>query len=397
MKYKQIDMAILCIVFSGYMGLSVDIALPALSSISLAYHSTPASTQLIISLFIGVFALAQIVQGTLSDYFGRKRLILVSLGIFTISSFLCVFPVPFKLFLFFRALQAIGTAGVIIAIYAIIRNAFEGVTYEKNISYLAIGRSFSPILLAFIGGFINQYFNWRYLFIFSGSIGLLSFIVAYNIFKEIRIESYKKFQPKAIILDYKIILMNPTFIIYNIFCISTFSILLTYISSLPFLFDTIKQKSSLALGFYLGINSIFLVLGSGLTSITVSKLKNSHIIIVGLLILILAGLTMCYYLTKYEINTMAIVIPMYLLSIGIGIISPAAISMLLKPFKALSGQANALSGFFRFIIASLVSNFILQFDKVYISLTVTIITLGALNLFIALYTNYFPCKNIKVY
>jgi len=76
---------LLIAVLTALPALSIDMSLPALPDIVSAFGVSAASAQLSIGLFLVGFALAQPVCGPLSDRFGRRPVLLISLGIFAVA------------------------------------------------------------------------------------------------------------------------------------------------------------------------------------------------------------------------------------------------------------------------------------------------------------------------
>ena len=115
------------------------------------------------------------VFGRLGDYFGRKTFVIAAIVIFTTASMLCGAASSMTALLMWRALQGIGGGMMVGTAFACIPDLFpEARTRVRwqvvmSASY-GIGTAAGP----FLGGFISQYYSWRYTFYINLPVGLLS-------------------------------------------------------------------------------------------------------------------------------------------------------------------------------------------------------------------------------
>lgn len=377
----KVKSVVLCLLLSCYMGLSIDMILPSLAKMATYYKIESSTAQLVIGEFILTFAIMQLIHGSLLDYIGGKKLLLSSLAIYTISSFACALSYDFLFLLGFRIIQAFGAACALVFAYSFTREEFGLNTYKKIISYISISRSTFPIFFALIGGFVSQHYGWRSLFILSSVLGALIFIYAIRVpcFIQRKAES---FSCSLIFRDYKKIVLNASFATYTFLGVVELSILLTYLSALPFLLTPFNNITSSSVGIFIGLNSIFLVIGSSITSFFIVRISENKIIIFGLAILLFSSLMLIFFKKNSFINPSIILSSLYVTSIGLGVCGPASFSMMLKPFKSLSGQATALSGFIRFGMASIISNILLQFSEITYALSLAILILTLVSILV---------------
>ena len=86
------------------------IFLPSLPGLAETFDVSPAMAQLTVSLYVATFAIAQLAYGPLSDRFGRRRVILAGLGIYTVAPLLCAGATSIEALAAGRALQAQSAA-----------------------------------------------------------------------------------------------------------------------------------------------------------------------------------------------------------------------------------------------------------------------------------------------
>jgi EmrB/QacA subfamily drug resistance transporter len=164
----SIDSTIVAVAFSSFMKeLGVDVVW-ASWTISIYY--------------IGITT-AMPLAGNLSDTFGRKRVFLVSLILFTASSAACGFANNIYTLVVLRVLQGIGGASFLPTASGIVSDYFPE-NRERMIglftSIFPIGGIVGPNL----GGWIVAHYSWRYIFYINLPIGMVLIVLVLTLLKD---------------------------------------------------------------------------------------------------------------------------------------------------------------------------------------------------------------------
>lgn len=152
----------------------VNVALPAIQS---AFSMTPTSLQWIITAYTLTFGGFLLFGGRAADLFGRRRLFLIGLILFTVASLANGLAQTGNQLIVFRALQGLAGALMSPAALSIILVTYkEG--HERNVALavwgaVAAGGAAVGVLL---GGILTQYLDWRWNFFVNIPVG---FFVAY--------------------------------------------------------------------------------------------------------------------------------------------------------------------------------------------------------------------------
>src|ERR1700759_4501457 len=102
---------LLCVSIPSFMiNLDANIVAVSLTSISHSLHADFAAIEWVISAYTLAFATLLMPSGALADRFGRKRMLLVGLTLFTLASVVCGAARSAPLLDWARALQGIGAA-----------------------------------------------------------------------------------------------------------------------------------------------------------------------------------------------------------------------------------------------------------------------------------------------
>src|SRR5437762_6761808 len=110
--------------------------------------------------------------GWLANQFGRKRILLLSVGGFTVSSFLCGLAPSLPLLIIFRILQGATGGGLQPLSQAILMESFPPDKRGKAMAFWALGIVVAPMLGPVMGGWITDSYSWRWVFYINMPIGV---------------------------------------------------------------------------------------------------------------------------------------------------------------------------------------------------------------------------------
>ena len=379
MTQNNKNLILLCMALAMFSGLSVDVLLPGLPSMGKALQASHSQTQLIISIFFLGYGIVQLFYGIFSDWKGRKPGVIVSLVIYLVGTIGCLCTDTISLIYLFRIIQAIGACGAIVSSFALARTYFNEPHYVKVVTYITVGMSLFPILFSVIGGYLSFYLTWHADFVFAAGVAtLMLFACAYTLPNETPHTQAPRFN--QLLNTYKRMLRDKIYWSYTLCGTTIFIALLGLITVIPFFYVTDSVDPSADLGYWLGANSLFLVLGSlGVRFLEKHKSLKS-LIRYGSGIMIGGGILWLVLLFKSTApSALSLFGPMYLISLGIGSIMPATQAGLLAPYKEAAGQAAAFAGFFRFVLASLIAGTLLYFPHPLVVLGALVILMGTVN------------------
>ncbi|HAM53105.1 MAG TPA: EmrB/QacA family drug resistance transporter [Nitrospiraceae bacterium] len=115
--------------------------------------------------------------GWLSRVFGRKRYLLFSITIFTLSSFLCGTAWSLQSLIFFRVLQGIGGGALQPISQSILLETFPPRQHGIAMALFGVGIMFGPIIGPLLGGWITDNWSWHWIFFINIPIGVISILM----------------------------------------------------------------------------------------------------------------------------------------------------------------------------------------------------------------------------
>jgi len=159
----------------------VNVALPTIQQ---KFSATTSALEWIVNGYTLSFAVLMVTMGKLGDVFGRKRVFLIGLTIFTAASFACGITPNLGTLIFFRVLQGIGGSIMMPGTLSIITATFHG---KERAQAIGIWAGISGLALALgpvVGGVLVQYVNWQAIFFINIPIGIVALLVGARVIRE---------------------------------------------------------------------------------------------------------------------------------------------------------------------------------------------------------------------
>ena len=157
-----------------FMASSINIALPL---IGVDFHVSAVTLSWISLSYMLVSAVCLLPAGRIADLYGRMRLFIVGMVIFTVMAFASAFAPSAPVLLAMRALHGVGLAIGSVTSTALIILAFpaqmRGRALGTNVALIYLGVPLGPGL----GGMICPTLAWRALFIIVGALSLVNWVL----------------------------------------------------------------------------------------------------------------------------------------------------------------------------------------------------------------------------
>jgi EmrB/QacA subfamily drug resistance transporter len=161
---------------SSLIMLDTNIVAVSLPSIARDLQAGFTGVQWVISAYLITFAALLLPSGSFADLHGRRRIVLVGLGLFLVSSAACGLARSIVALDVARAVQGIGGSMLLTAALAIITSTFAGAERAKAFAFwgtcLGIAITLGPIA----GGIITGLFGWRWAFLINVPLCIVLFV-----------------------------------------------------------------------------------------------------------------------------------------------------------------------------------------------------------------------------
>lgn len=175
----SIGLAALLAFLSMLSPFSLDTFFPSFPAIAQQFSLTAVELQQTITVYLVPYGFTLLLHGPLSDAYGRRRVILAGVSLYTLASLACALAPGFGTLLAFRAMQgATAGAGMVVA-RAVVRDLYAGHEAQRLMSLITMLFGFAPAVAPVIGGWIHVWFGWRAVFLFLVLLGLAMVLVSW--------------------------------------------------------------------------------------------------------------------------------------------------------------------------------------------------------------------------
>lgn len=342
---------VISIVASVQAILAVTLYFPSMPFIVQDFDVSHLMVQQAISLFIIGQAIIPLFLGYLADYFGCKKIMLISMILFSFSCFLTlIFPTAYGL-LFSRFLQGgFSQAGVSIS-RAMVRGTSTYNETVKTLSWIAVIQSIVHLTGPFLGGWIIETSHWSNSFYILAVIGAISVALTF-LWKE-KTSKIDDITNEIYLSKTKEILCSLQFLGYS-FIVSTLHLSTIFFFAMsPFYFITFCNISPELYGVYLGITSLGFMAGSLILTHFLNRFNHDKIIKISLYLGIFSGVIILPF-SFYDRNIIELIIAsQFLYAFSKALISPILQSKAVSLFPKNRATSSSVFNFISTIIAPL--------------------------------------------
>lgn len=138
----------------------------------------------VLTSYIVASAIFMPLTGFLVERLGTRRLLLINISGFLISSILCGLSNSLSQIVIFRTLQGSFGAGLVPLSQFILRASYSKADYPKAMAFWGIGVMTAPIIGPTLGGYLTETINWRWIFFINIPVCLLAIVMTAQFIRE---------------------------------------------------------------------------------------------------------------------------------------------------------------------------------------------------------------------
>lgn len=170
---------VLPIVLISYFMILLDNSVVFTSTVKISQdlQMNPQTLSWVSNAYILTFGGLQLLGGRLGDIFGRRRIFLLGLSLFTISSLLVGLSINGPMIIGMRAIQGIGSAALAPTTLALLMDNYQGKMLQRGFNYYGMTAGLGASLGLLIGGLIASFTSWRVGFLINVPVGLVLLIL----------------------------------------------------------------------------------------------------------------------------------------------------------------------------------------------------------------------------
>ena len=323
--------------------------LPAIQAEFALDHSR---MQWMVSTYALTMALGQLIGGPLSDAFGRRRILLFGLALFSLASLGAALASSYPQLLAMRVVQGLGACVTLVIPRAVVRDRFAGPDAARAMALIMISFTLTPALAPLVGGLMQSWRGWPAGFVACAVVGLVLFLCALRLHGETLSTAQRvRFSVAGTFAGYAGMFASRRFCAYAL----SYSLL-----NCCFMGFLVIGPSSLtrdyglsSIGVALAMLAAYLGFGAGnlLAARHVKRIGVDRILAWG----VAGGLfgTLMLFAASFSQVLGWLLAAVFVQSAGTGLAFPAGIAGATAVFPQRAGTASALVGAVQLIIAAL--------------------------------------------
>jgi DHA1 family bicyclomycin/chloramphenicol resistance-like MFS transporter len=324
--------------------LSMALYVPSLPAIRDEFGVTTDAVQRTLTVFLGGFAVAQLIIGPLSDSLGRRPVLLGGLVAYAAASLLCALAPDITWLTVARFLQGFAACVGPVVGRAVVRDLFEGEAASRAFSLVGTALAIVPALAPILGGVIQANLGWEAAFLTLGAIGIaLGGVSLLRLRETLGEPLIGAMAPRRLAGIYANLFRNGPFMGHAMAGGFTFGGFFAYFSDAPFLFIDVLGIAPDIFGLLMIFTVTGYASGSFLSGRLVRRLTPRRLILIGTGLSVTASLLLL--ILSDQLSLGRVIGPMTLYTFGFGLALPASLAGALAPFPRAAGSASALLGF----------------------------------------------------
>lgn len=325
--------------------LSIDMYLPSLPALAIAFGTTAAAAQITLTSFMLGFSLGMLVYGPLSDAYGRRPILLGGVILYAIASAGCAMSYSIDSLVLLRFLQALGAGSASVLARAIARDAHAPHDAARVLSMLAIVTSIGPLLAPLIGGQLLLLGGWRAVFVTLTLFGIGCAVTTY-----LRVpETWPKEKRASSALGrsfaaYGRLLSDPVAWGHMLCGGMAFASMFAYITATPFVYIDYFHVKPQHYGFFFGLNIVGIIGWNVLNTRLVRRVGSLKLISLASFVSVIAALATAFACLTGLGGLWSIVACLFFVVGVVGLLSANCTTDLMHRYPHNAGAAAAVFG-----------------------------------------------------
>ncbi|MCR8630224.1 multidrug effflux MFS transporter [Paenibacillus radicis (ex Xue et al. 2023)] len=354
-KQHVYRLALLLGLFSTLGPFTIDMYLPAFPEIVKQFDTTASLVQLSLTACLLGLGIGQLIMGSLSDVYGRRNPLLISMAVYVAASLACAFSPNIGLLIAFRFVQGFAASAGIVISRAIARDMYSGHELTKFFSLLLLVGNLGPLVAPVSGSGILSFTTWTGVFIALALLGVyLLTMTKWGLQETLPLDRRRPSNFMQQLRNYGSLLRDRQFVGYMLAQGIMIAGVFAYVSGTPFIYQNIYGASPTVFAVLFGSNGISLIIGSQLVGRMAHRVSEHTFLLFGLSLACLASVTVLVVAIVHG-PLFALVIPLFFFVAAIGITSTAAFPLAMESQGHMAGSAAALLGVIPFLLGAVVS------------------------------------------
>ena len=320
-----------------------NIMVPSLTSLAAEMQTGFGDAQSILSIFMVGFAAGQLFVGPMSDRFGRKPVLTVSLILYIAASVLCAVAPDLYSLCAARLIQALGVSATLSVGRAIVRDSFESDKMAQIYAYVGTALALGPIVGPIFGGFIEVTAGWRGVFAFLAGVGGLMLLIIVFLLRETNLHLNRDAtRPTRLIGNYATLLSTRLYMGYVLCNAICYGGIFAFTSCSAYILIGLLKVSPDVFGALYAITVSAYGVGTLLASQITRRVGIKRMIVYGGLIMTIFGEILVILPMIGYFNIWTVIVPFAGFAFGTGFVFPSGQAGGISPYPKMAGAASSM-------------------------------------------------------
>ena len=336
--------------------ISTDLYLPALPMMSREFRLSPVEAQATLASFMTGMGVSQLFYGPLSDRVGRRRTMLLGVGIYIAGTAACGLANSIRMLIIARFVQAVGACSAHVVPRAMIRDKFALRGSAQVMSKLSVATGAAPMFGPLLGGYLSTVFHWRSVFIVPAIVALLiGSWIYYRIEETVSDGSMLRARSEPAIRSVLGLFTERTVMGFVLCGAFNASVFFAYLVSAPELLMGIYHIPPQRFGWVFATNAIGYILTNQLNARLLHHYDPLTILRAVRLPTILVAVVLVYNAYTNTFGMLGVLVPLFFALASGGVIGANTAACALNADPSRAGSISSLIGMLAYGLAALVS------------------------------------------
>jgi len=337
---------------SAFGPLAIDFYLPGFPAIALAFGTDERHVQLTLASYFLGLSIGQLVYGPVADRFGRRKPLLVGVGLFTLASLGCAFAPTLDWLIAARFIQALGGCAGMVLSRAIVSDKCNAVESAKVFSQLMLVMGLAPILAPMLGGLLVNLYGWQSIFLVLTVFSAASSLAVALGLPESMPDAHPRHPLAGALGQYRRLFADPIFLGHALTGGIAIAGMFAYIAGSPFVFIKLYGVPPEHYGWLFGSNAAGFILVAQINARVLSKRGPAFLLSRAVWVYLAAALVLLGISGLHTQALWPLLIPLFICIASLGCIIPNASACAMNGQWARAGSASALLGCLQFSVAA---------------------------------------------
>jgi len=333
---------LLIVILSTIPPFSTDMFLPALPEMVQSFGTTEAVLNITLYGFMFFQAVFMLLLGPISDKYGRKPILTVSIIIYIITSLLASVAPTIETFILCRMIQGASSGGMMVISIALIKDCFEERIRNTVLTLTVVLGVVGPVASPILGAYIIEAINWQSTLAFPGLLTIICLIITLLFSESLPAEEKLTGNLPSVYKRMAGVCRNKSFMTF-LFAMGIFSLpFMAYLAVSSYIFVEGFGIAGTTYSYMLAVNAILGTLGMLLLQRLTKGRSNKTM---GVIVIIFAFVSSFILLGAGHLNAAVCFIGTTFMVISAFAARPYALGILMSQFDGDTGSVSSVFNF----------------------------------------------------